>query len=116
MDWVVSFKPNDLSEMSRAQIEHKVNPKVMLTIRLGKGMVGAGIPVLVEDMSFQGNMRIKLKFMSKFPHVKMVEACFLKKPKFDYVLKPIGGETFGLDVMNVSLDFRPLLSCVSYGK
>ncbi|KAI9493901.1 C2 domain-containing protein [Zychaea mexicana] len=101
MDWIVSFKPNDISDMTRKQVEHKVNPKVMLTIRLGKGMVGAGIPVLVEDMSFQGAMRIKLKFMSNFPHVKMVEACFLKKPHFDYVLKPIGGETFGLDVTNI---------------
>ncbi|KAG2225823.1 hypothetical protein INT45_007067, partial [Circinella minor] len=101
MDWIVSFKPNDLSDMTKKQLENKVNPKVMLTIRLGKGMVGAGIPVLVEDMSFQGAMRIKLKFMSKFPHVRMVEACFLKKPHFDYVLKPIGGETFGLDVTNI---------------
>ncbi|KAI9266580.1 C2 domain-containing protein [Phascolomyces articulosus] len=101
MDWNVSFKPNDLSDMTKKQLENKVNPKVMLTIRLGKGMVGAGIPVLVEDMSFQGAMRIKLKFMSKFPHVRMVEACFLKKPDFDYVLKPIGGETFGFDVNNI---------------
>lgn len=93
--------------MTKKQLERKVNPKVVLTIRLGKGMVGAGIPVLVEDMSFQGSMRVKLKFMSKFPHIKLVEACFLSKPKFDYVLKPIGGETFGIDVTNVSL-----LECV----
>ncbi|KAI9313877.1 C2 domain-containing protein [Dichotomocladium elegans] len=101
MDWAVSFKPSDTSDMNRKQLEKKVNPKVILTIRLGKGMVGAGIPVLVENMSFQGLMRVKLKFMSKFPHVKMVEACFLQKPEFDYVLKPIGGETFGLDVTNI---------------
>lgn len=107
MDWIVSFRPNDLSDMTKKQLERKVNPKVVLTIRLGKGMVGAGIPVLVEDMSFQGSMRVKLKFMSKFPHIKLVEACFLSKPKFDYVLKPIGGETFGIDVTNVSL-----LECV----
>lgn len=102
MDWSVAFRPNDLSDMTQKQLQNKVNPKVMLSIRLGKGMVGAGIPVLVEDMSFKGQMRVKLQFMSKFPHIKVVEACFMKKPLFDYVLKPIGGETFGFDVTNVS--------------
>ncbi|KAG0171493.1 hypothetical protein DFQ28_001023 [Apophysomyces sp. BC1034] len=101
MDWTVSFVPNDTSEMTKKQIERKINPKVVLNIRLGKGMVGAGIPVLVENMSFRGQMRIKFKFMSKFPHVKTVEACFMDKPQFDYVLKPIGGETFGFDVNNI---------------
>lgn len=104
----MSFIPNDTSDMTKKQLENKVNPKVVLTIRLGKGMVGAGIPVLVEDMSFKGQMRVKLQFMSKFPHIRMVEACFLQKPKFDYVLKPIGGETFGFDVTNVSRVFFKL--------
>ncbi|KAI8391474.1 C2 domain-containing protein [Radiomyces spectabilis] len=101
MDWTVSFVPNDTSQMTMKQVEQKMNPKVVLNIRLGKGMVGAGIPVLVEDMSFKGQMRIKLQFTSKFPHIKMVEACFMNKPLFDYVLKPIGGETFGFDVNNI---------------
>lgn len=90
--------------MSKTRIAKAVSPKVVLSIRLGKGMVGAGIPVLVEDMSFMGEMRVKLKFMSNFPHIKVVDACFMRKPKFDYVLKPIGGETFGFDVTNVSIN------------
>ncbi|KAF7721951.1 hypothetical protein EC973_003912 [Apophysomyces ossiformis] len=112
MDWTVSFIPNDTSEMTKKQIERKINPKVVLNIRLGKGMVAAGMPVLVEDMSFRGQMRIKLKFMSKYPHVKMVEACFMDKPQFDYVLKPIGGETFGFDVNNASIYIPGLQSFV----
>jgi len=27
----------------------------------------------------------------------------MEKPDFDYVLKPVGGETFGFDINNVSL-------------
>ncbi|GAN04893.1 tricalbin [Mucor ambiguus] len=101
MDWDVSFVPNDTNGMTRDQIDRKVNPKVVLNIRLGKGFVGTALSVLVEDMSFKGRMRVKLQFISKMPHVKIVEACFMEKPEFDYVLKPLGGETFGFDVNNI---------------
>ncbi|CAO3622319.1 unnamed protein product [Mucor fragilis] len=101
MDWDVSFVPNDTNGMTRDQIDRKVNPKVVLNIRLGKGFVGTALSVLVEDMSFKGRMRVKLQFISKMPHVKIVEACFMEKPQFDYVLKPLGGETFGFDVNNI---------------
>lgn len=108
MDWDVSFVPNDTNGMTRDQIDRKVNPKVVLNIRLGKGFVGTALSVLVEDMSFKGRMRVKLQFISKMPHVKIVEACFMEKPQFDYVLKPLGGETFGFDVNNVSLGYFTL--------
>jgi Ca2+-dependent lipid-binding protein len=104
MDWTVSFKPNDTFGMSKTELDRKINPKVVLNIRLGKGFVGTAIPVLVENMSFKGRIRIKFQLMSKMPHVRLVEACFMEKPLFDYVLKPVGGETFGFDVNNVRLD------------
>lgn len=46
-------------------------------------------------------MRIKLKLIPTFPHVQMVEMSFLEKPIIDYVLKPLGGETFGFDIANI---------------
>src|SRR5436309_5992346 len=98
MDWKVSVIPNDIANMTRAQIIRKVNPKVVLTVRVGRGMVGAGIPVLLEDISFSGHMKVKLKLVNTFPHVKTVDISFLEEPKIDYVLKPIGGETFGFDI------------------
>ncbi|KAI8643675.1 C2 domain-containing protein [Parasitella parasitica] len=101
MDWDVSFVPNDTMGMTKDQIDRKVSPKVVLNIRLGKGFVGTALSVLVEDMSFKGRMRVKIRFISKMPHVKIVEACFMEKPQFDYVLKPLGGETFGFDVNNI---------------
>ncbi|CAI2166045.1 12500_t:CDS:10 [Funneliformis geosporum] len=101
MDWRISFIPNDLVNMTRAQLIKKVNPKIVLSIRVGRGMVGAEIPVLLEDMSFSGLIRVKLKLMNAFPHMKSVDISFLEEPKFDYVLKPIGGETFGFDIANL---------------
>lgn len=102
MDWKVSFTPTDVFDMSPREQKNKVNPKIILTMRVGKGMLGAGMPVLVEDISFKGHIRVKIKLMSKFPHAKRVELCFMQKPDFDYVLKPVGGETFGFDINNVS--------------
>ncbi|RIA79993.1 C2 domain-containing protein [Glomus cerebriforme] len=101
MDWRISYIPNDIVNMTRAQLTTKVNPKIVLTIRLGKGMVGAGIPVLLEDMSFSGLIRVKLKLINTFPHIKTIDISFLEEPKLDYVLKPIGGDTFGFDIANL---------------
>lgn len=103
MDMVASFVPNDTTGMTKEQMEKKENPKVVLNIRLGKGFVGTALSVLVEDMSFKGRIRLKLEFMSKSPHVRVIDVCFMEKPQFDYVLKPIGGETFGFDVNSVNM-------------
>ena len=103
MDWGISFHPNDTSEMTEKQKKNKVNPKIHLAIRIGKGLATAALPVLVEDISFSGLMRVRLKLMSNFPHVQIVDISFLEKPVFDFVLKPLGGDTFGFDIANVSL-------------
>nr|XP_018259792.1 uncharacterized protein I303_07863 [Kwoniella dejecticola CBS 10117]OBR81950.1 transmembrane protein [Kwoniella dejecticola CBS 10117] len=101
MDWALSFTPNDLQDITPRQAAKRVNPKIVLSIRVGKGAVSKGIPILLEDMSFTGKMRIKLKLMTNFPHIQTVDMSFIEKPTFDYVLKPIGGETFGFDINNI---------------
>lgn len=101
MDWALSFTPNDVQDITPIEAANRVNPKIVLTIRVGKGMVSTGMPILLEDLSFSGKMRIKLKLMTAFPHIQKVEMSFIEKPTFDYVLKPIGGETFGFDINSI---------------
>ena len=101
MDWALSFTPNDIEDITPRQAASRVNPKIVLSIRLGKGFVSTAMPILLEDMSFTGHMRIKLKLMTNFPHVQTVEISFLEKPTFDYVLKPIGGESLGFDINSI---------------
>ncbi|ORX55786.1 hypothetical protein DM01DRAFT_1321135 [Hesseltinella vesiculosa] len=101
MDWKVSFVPNDVTDLTPRDLESKVNPKIVLTIRVGKGMIGAGMPILLEDIAFSGNMRLKFKFYNEFPHIKTIEASFLDTPMIEYSLKPVGGETFGFDINNI---------------
>jgi Ca2+-dependent lipid-binding protein len=98
MDWKFSFTPNDHADMTARQIKNKVNPKVVLEIRIGKAMISKGLDVIVEDMAFSGIMRVKMKLQIPFPHVEKVEICFLERPTIDYVCKPLGGDTLGFDI------------------
>lgn len=98
MDWKFSFTPNDTADMTARQITNKLNPKVVLEIRVGKAMISKGLDVIVEDMAFSGLMRLKIKLQVPFPHIEKVEICFLERPTIDYVCKPLGGETLGFDI------------------
>ncbi|KAL6804708.1 C2 domain-containing protein [Trichoderma sp. SZMC 28013] len=98
MDWKFSFTPNDTTDMTKKQIKNKINPKVVLEIRVGKAMISKGLDVIVEDMAFSGIMRLNIKLQIPFPHVEKIEMCFLEKPTIDYVCKPLGGENFGFDI------------------
>ncbi|VUC28346.1 unnamed protein product [Clonostachys rosea] len=98
MDWKFSFTPNDKTDMTYRQLSNKVNPKIVLEIRVGKAMISKGLDVIVEDMAFSGLMRLKIKLQIPFPHVDRVEMCFLERPSIDYVCKPLGGETLGFDI------------------
>ncbi|KAK4689249.1 hypothetical protein P7C73_g857, partial [Tremellales sp. Uapishka_1] len=101
MDWALSFTPNDLEDITPKEAARRVNPKIVLAIKIGKGAVSQTLPILLEDMGFTGRMRIKLQLMTNFPHVQTIDLSFIEKPTFDYVLKPIGGETFGFDINNI---------------
>lgn len=98
MDWKFSFTPSDTEDLTARQRLNKVNPKVVLEIRVGKAMLSKGLDVIVENMAFSGIMRLKIKLQIPFPHVEKIEMCFLDKPVIDYVCKPLGGETFGFDI------------------
>ena len=98
MDWKFSFTPNDTMDLTARQIKNKINPKVVLEIRIGKAMISHGMDIIVEDFAFSGLMRVKVKLQIPFPHIEKVEICFLEKPDIDYVCKPLGGDTFGIDI------------------
>ena len=98
MDWKFSFTPNDVADLTSRQIKNKINPKIVLEVRIGKGMVSKGLDVIVEDMACSGLMRVKVKLQIPFPHIEKVEICFLGRPELDYVCKPLGGDTFGFDI------------------
>ncbi|OJJ48132.1 hypothetical protein ASPZODRAFT_62240 [Penicilliopsis zonata CBS 506.65] len=98
MDWKFSFTPTDTLDMTARQIKNKINPKIVLEVRIGKGLVSKGLDVIVENMACSGLMRVKVKLQIPFPHIERVEVCFLERPDFDYVCKPLGGDMLGFDI------------------
>jgi Ca2+-dependent lipid-binding protein len=98
MDWKFSFTPNDTMDLTARQLKNKINPKVVLEVRIGKAMISKGLDVIVEDFAFSGLMRVKVKLQIPFPHIEKVEICFLQRPVIDYVCKPLGGDTLGFDI------------------
>jgi len=57
MDWALSFTPSDIMDITKRQALAQVNPKIVLSIRVGKGMVSKALPILLEDINFTGKMR-----------------------------------------------------------
>lgn len=90
MEWKVSFTPNDLADITHAQAAKKVNPKIVLEVRFGVGIASVGKDIVVEDISFTGTMRIRLKLINNFPHVQTVDLSFMQPPQIDMSLKPVG--------------------------
>ena len=98
MDWKFSFTPTDTMDLTARQLKNKINPKVVLEIRIGKAMISKGLDVIVEDFAFSGLMRVKIKLQLPFPHVEKIDICFVGQPEIDYVCKPLGGDTLGFDI------------------
>lgn len=100
MDWSFEFTPSDISDMTPIEVAEKINPKISLGVTLGKSFVSKTLSVLVEDINVAGKVRVTLKFGKIFPNIKIVSVSLLEPPLIDFVLKPLGGETLGLDVMS----------------
>ncbi|KAI5306644.1 hypothetical protein KEM56_007815 [Ascosphaera pollenicola] len=98
MDWKFSFTPMDTADMTARQLKDKINPKVVLEVRFGKGVVSKGMDVIVEDFQCSALLRFKARLQIAFPHIERVDVCFLGRPEIDYVCKPIGGDMLGFDI------------------
>lgn len=112
MDWSFAFTPNDESDMTPTEVKEKVNPKISLGVTLGKSFLSKTLPVLVEDINVAGKMRIRLEFGRIFPNIKMVSVQLLEPPLIDFVLKPLGGDTLGLDVMSFLPGLKSLVKTI----
>lgn len=44
-------------DITKRQALAQVNPKIVLAIRVGKGIVSKALPILLEDINFTGKMR-----------------------------------------------------------
>lgn len=100
MIWSFAFTPNDVSDMTQREAKQKINPKVVLGVTLGKSFISKTLPVITEDINVSGKMRVVIKFGQAFPNIKIVSVQLLEPPLIEFALKPVGGDTLGLDVMS----------------
>ncbi|KAJ3061081.1 hypothetical protein HDU99_005678, partial [Rhizoclosmatium hyalinum] len=94
MEWGLLFVPVDEDGVSkrdreRGNVRHS---KIEIKAKFGMGVLGPlaiPIPVVVEHLEFRGNLRLELKFVSKYPHVSKIEYCFTDTPIVDFSLRPL---------------------------
>lgn len=95
MDWKFSFTPMDLLDLTAHELRGKVNPRIVLQVKLGH--IKHSHDLIVEDFQFSGLLRVKLKLQTEWPHIERIDISFLGRPEMDYICKPIGGDLIGFD-------------------
>lgn len=98
MDWSVSLIPNSLEDSTVKQMKNRVNTEVLVKVK----MFGLTIPILVSNISFKANIRVRLRMMANFPHIQTVGISLTDVPHVDFVAKPVGSDSIlGFEVFNI---------------
>lgn len=101
-DVEAQFQPLDTEDTSfRWNSKQHHNSKIVLTTRVGRGMVGVDVPVLVQSIAFSSIINIQIKTMAAFPFAKTVSVSFPTHPDIQFVLKPLKG----MDIMDLVRGF-----------
>ena len=103
MDWGFSFTPNALVDANHKQLKSHVNERIVVKATL----FGITIPIAIDDVSFSGLARIRLRLMTSFPHVETVNVSMLEPQSLISTLKcwvnHRGGGSF-IDSRFISID------------
>lgn len=97
MDWGVSFTPNSLADATVKQRKSRVNERVVVKAKL----FGLTIPILLEGLSFQVLVRVRVRMMGAFPHIQTVNVSLLEPPKYDFVAKLFSTALFNWEVLAI---------------
>ncbi|KAJ3102687.1 hypothetical protein HDU96_009549 [Phlyctochytrium bullatum] len=85
MDMDMNFTPIDEDDFSKREKElgDVKNSKIELKVY--------GVPILVTNIEFSGRLRIGIKYMTRYPHIKLIEYSFLEAPLINFKLRPLKG-------------------------
>ncbi|KAJ1567794.1 hypothetical protein HK405_004734 [Cladochytrium tenue] len=91
MDWDLNFTPVDEDMVSKRERElgDVRQSRIEIVAKLGKGLAVIPLPIVVAEIEFRAKLRLGIKYMSQYPHVKNIEYSFLETPKVDFVLRPL---------------------------
>ena len=95
MDWGFSFTPNALVDANAKQLKNRVNERIVVKANV----FGVTIPVAVDDVSFKGTARVRMRLMTSFPHVETVNVSLLEPPVFDFNTKILSESSWWSEVL-----------------
>ncbi|KAI8819782.1 C2 domain-containing protein [Chytriomyces cf. hyalinus JEL632] len=98
MELALLFVPVDEDDISPRQKRLGTirQSKVEVVAKLGKG-ISIPVPVVVAEIEFRANLRLELKFGSKYPYVQRIDYVFTQTPVIDFTLRPLKA----LDMMDM---------------
>ncbi|KAJ3098015.1 hypothetical protein HDU97_004375 [Phlyctochytrium planicorne] len=93
MDWDLNLTPVDEDVFTTRDKELGAikGSKIEIRIKMFR--------ILISNIEFSGKLRVGLKFMTKYPHIKLVEYSFLEQPYINFKLRPLKG----IDIMDTGL-------------
>ncbi|KAI0241778.1 Tricalbin-2 [Massospora cicadina] len=92
MDWKVSFCPHahhPAIGLARPPTHPNFDSRVFVDVAFKLGPLDFTLPVKVSDIRFLANLRIKLRLMNAFPHIKAIEVSLLSPPEIDVCVCPV---------------------------
>lgn len=98
MDWGISFSPNLVTDATHKQLKNRQNQNVVVKANL----FGFSLPIVVKDVSFNVDARVRIRMMPTFPHIKTINVSLLSPPQYDFCAKPflLGDSIFSWEIVN----------------
>ena len=89
MDWDISFTPIDDDMFTEKEMLVRESRNMQIELLAKMSVVPLPIYIAIRDFTLIGTMRIQMKFMNEYPHIKVVDIAFMETPEVDFVLKPL---------------------------
>ena len=89
MDWDISFTPIDDDMFTEKELLIRESRNLQIELLAKMSVVPLPIYIAIRDFSLIGTMRVQMKFMNEYPHIKVVDIAFMEPPEVDFVLKPL---------------------------
>ncbi|KAI9201963.1 C2 domain-containing protein [Polychytrium aggregatum] len=96
LDLDLSFIPIDEQFKTIQQLDMR-NSVIELIARVGRGLASISLPILLKELEVRAKVRVYLKFMTAFPHIKTLQWEFNEHPHVDFILRPLKA----MDVMDI---------------
>lgn len=74
---------------SRNPLVAQWNSKIVLVTRIGKGIIGVDVPVMIKEISVYCKARVQLELSPNLPFISRLQFSLLEPPKVDFILKPL---------------------------